>query len=239
MKGSIQKLSIGGYGCSLYLPPGYEDDDRDYPVIYINGETDLNEILNGVEPYFGVECEKFICLGIQAQSWEYSFTPWPAPALSKKGGPFGGGAVYYLNSLECIIKPFLDFGYRTRREPGETALIGYSLAGLASLYALYTSSLFGRIGSLSGSLWYDGWIDFMASHMPVESGAKVYLSLGSGEENVRNQRMALVGDCTRKASQVLAGQIKPEDNLKLEWNNGGHFHEIPDRFKKAILWLMR
>jgi predicted alpha/beta superfamily hydrolase len=108
-----------------------------------------------------------------------------------------------------------------------------------SLYALYNSGAFGRIGSLSGSLWYDGWIDYMNTRLPVNTGARVYLSLGSSEEHSRNKRMAAVGDCTRKASGILAGQLTSPENLTLEWNRGGHFADIPLRFAQALLWLMR
>jgi predicted alpha/beta superfamily hydrolase len=117
--------------------------------------------------------------------------------------------------------------------------MGYSLGGLVSLYALYTCGVFGKIGSLSGSLWYDGWTEFMESNKPVDNGAKVYMSLGDREERARNPRMAKVGDCTRMAAEVLKQQLKSDENITLEWNSGGHFTEIPQRFQKAIIWLMQ
>ncbi|MDP4089655.1 MAG: alpha/beta hydrolase-fold protein, partial [Bacillota bacterium] len=128
--------------------------------------------------------------------------------------------------------------YRTKQEPESTALIGYSLGGLVSIYSLYTCNTFGKIGSLSGSMWFEGWIDFMLTNMPADTGAEVYLSLGKGEERIRNQQMAKVGECTRKAAEILKRQLTSSENVALEWNNGGHFTEIPQRFEKAFLWLM-
>lgn len=117
-------------------------------------------------------------------------------------------------------------------------LIGYSLAGLASLYCLYKSETFGKIGSLSGSLWYDGWLDFISSNSPVNTAAKVYLSLGRNEEHIQNKLMAKVVDYTRRTFDILSDKLISSKNITLEWNKGGHFTEIPQRFIKALLWLM-
>lgn len=239
MKGNIQNLSIGGYECALYLPQEYYTNYISYPVVYINGEDNIQEIMEDMESHFGVDCSAFMLLSVMVKNWDEDFTPWPAPALSKKGEPFGGGATKYLQSLTNTIKPFIDEHYKTKPEPSNTVLMGYSLGGLTALYGLYKSDAFGKIGSLSGSLWYDRWIEFMDSHMPSNAISRVYLSLGKGEEHSRNQRIAKVGDCTRKATLVLEEQLEFKDNIVLEWNDGGHFTETPKRFKRALLWLMK
>lgn len=238
MKGSINNFYINEHECILYLPPGYEKSNADYPVVYVNGEDEIGEIMEGVEPYFGKECEEFIMLSVQSSSWNDEYSPWIAPPLSKKEEPFGGGAADYLCFLAGTVKPWMDEHYRTKQEPESTALIGYSLGGLASLYALYTGRTFGRIGSLSGSLWFDGWTEFTDSNMPADSVVKVYLSLGDREERARNPRMARVGECTRKTADILKKQLKSESDVKLLWNSGGHFTEIPQRYQRALVWLM-
>ena len=61
--------------------------------------------------------------------------------------------------------------------------------------------------------------------------------------------MGKVADCTQRAKNILIRQLSanaddaPSDtqgglpeNVFLEWNDGGHFHEIPKRFAKAIIW---
>jgi uncharacterized protein len=239
MKGVIQKLSINGYECSLYLPPKYWAGTLVYPVVYVSGGDEIEKIIEGVEPHFGKGCEPFLLLNVQPLNWNDEYSPWPTPALTKNDKPFGGGACNYLRFLAETVKPFIDGHYRTIEAPEATALIGYSLGGLVSLYALYTCRAFGKIGSLSGSLWFEGWTEFMELNMPANTGAKVYLSLGKGEERSRNQYMAKVGDCTRKAASILEQQLVSEKNLALEWNNGGHFTETPQRYQKALLWLMR
>lgn len=238
MKGNIEDLYIDEYKCMVYLPPDYQTGERYYPVIYVNGENEIAEIIEGMEPNFGAECGEFILVSILSQNWNDEFSPWAAPSLSKKEKPFGGGASDYLKFLTGKVKPFIDEHYRTKQEPENTLLIGYSLGGLVALYALYTCSVFGKIGSISGSLWFDGWTKFMSCNMPENTGAKVYISLGTGEEHSRNQRMAKVGACTRDAAKILKEKLKSPENVILVWNNGGHFTETSERYQKAIMWLI-
>jgi hypothetical protein len=40
-------------------------------------------------------------------------------------------------------------------------------------------------------------------------------------------------------AEVLKQQLKSAENIALEWNSGGHFTEVPQRFQKAIMWLMQ
>jgi Putative esterase len=56
----------------------------------------------------------------------------------------------YLKSLVLEVKPFIDQHYRTRRGPAHTAVMGSSMGGLISLYALgeYPQA-FGAAGCLS------------------------------------------------------------------------------------------
>lgn len=238
MNGIIEILNIGEYNCSLYLPPDYNKNNANYPVVYVNGGSDIEEIISSIEPHFNIDCNSFILLNIESKDWNKDFSPWPAPALGKNTEAFSGNASQYLNVLINIIKPFIDKNYKTKANSENTILIGYSLAGLTALYCLYKFETFGKIGCLSGSLWYDNWIEFITSNSPPNSKAKVYLSLGNSEERSRNKRMSIVGDNTRKTYDILSEQLTSKENVILEWNSGGHFTEITQRFIKGLLWLM-
>lgn len=119
-------------------------------------------------------------------------------------------------------------------DPARTTLVGYSLGGLHALWSATQCGAFGQIGCLSGSLWYDGAAEYFRSHPLNPAVRRVYLSLGTAEEKARNPRMARVGDCTREIHQLLKGHGV---SCTLEWNPGGHFREIPERFLRAIDWL--
>lgn len=241
-KGTIQEMQIADLSCKLFLPQDYGDSGRRYPVVYVNGEIPIAEIA-GEMAQTGADMD-FLMLSVQPHSWNDDFTPWGAPPFRKGESAPAGQADRYVHCLTEEIKPYLDEHYRTKSEPRHTALIGYSLGGLAALYAAYRTDVFGVIGSLSGSLWYDGFCEYMEKEKPLAANLRVYLSLGKKESMSRNPRMAKVADCTERARDILLGQTicvgqekTREKRVCLEWNEGGHFHEIPRRFARALAWI--
>ena len=248
MNNNVKKLQIAGLSCTLFFPLNYSNTQKRYPVIYVNGEIQIEEVMAEVKRA-GAAAEFFL-LSIQPTSWDDDFTPWSAPAFRKGEEAPAGNADNYIRCLTEEIKPFIDANYRTKPEREHTALLGYSLGGLAALYAVYKTDRFGVVGSLSGSLWYDNFCDFMENEKPLRTDLRVYLSLGRKESLSKNPRMAKVADCTECARDILMHQIGIEarideqsgqteaHNIYFEWNEGGHFHEIPKRFAKAIAWCI-
>lgn len=241
-KERIQELQIAGLSCRLFLPQDYENAGRRYPVIYINGEVSLEEVAKKAAEMDAKM--DFLILSVQPENWNDDFTPWGAPPIRRDEEAPAGLADAYLKRLTQEIKPYVDAHYHTKPEPAHTALIGYSLGGLTALYAVYRTDVFGVIGSLSGSLWYDGFCAYMEREKPLSAEIKVYLSLGKKESESRNPRMARVADCTERARKILlrqtesaACQAASEERVCLEWNEGGHFHEIPRRFARALAWI--
>lgn len=246
MSDGIKEIRIAGMSCNLYLPERYAAGTERYPVIYINGEIPVEEVLTEVRKAGGGT--DFILLSARPESWNDDFTPWKAPAFRRGEEPPQGRAKEYIYRLVQEIKPYMDINYRTKPEPEHTVLLGYSLGGLAAVYSLYLTDCFGWVGSLSGSLWYDDFCEFMERECPLRQEVKVYLSLGKKEKLSRNQRMAKVEECTVRAAELLTRQLGGADgtvaveerirkeSIRLEWNEGGHFHEVAKRFAKAILW---
>ena len=106
----------------------------------------------------GQEYFSFPLLCINNLNWQKDMCPWDSPALIKNEKDFIGGADEYLFLLEKEIIPrAVEI---LGEEPTYYALAGYSLAGLFALYAGYRSSLFSRIASVSGSLWYPDFVSF-------------------------------------------------------------------------------
>lgn len=236
MHKSIEELTIADLTCCLYLPPDYDRKQTHYPVIYINGEVPVTKLLAELKK-MSVPAE-FLLLSIKPQNWNDDFTPWTAPAFRNGETAPKGNADAYIEKLITKIKPYIDDHYRTKREPEHNILLGYSLGGLAALYTLCKTNIFAKTGSLSGSLWYDGFIDFMENQHFVGENRQVYLSLGKKEAKSQNARMGQVAECTRRMQFLLEKEFGKE-NVTFEWNNGGHFHEIPNRFAKALRWLLQ
>ena len=171
---------------------------------------------------------------ISGVDWNRELSPWGAPRVFRGGEGFAGSGSAFLSVLTGQILPLakaqLDF------VPASRAIAGYSLAGLFSLWAAFQTDVFDRTASISGSLWFDGFLNYMKSAAPPKDLRQAYLSLGSREKGARNQRMAVVEDCTRQAVELLRGWDVPVD---FEMNEGGHFQDVPDRIARGIGKLMQ
>lgn len=241
MKGSTQILQVGGRRVLLYLPPAGEDAKR-FPVVYLNAgeewQEQLKDVMDILEPLFENELLPFFAAAVLDVDWERDFTPWPAPALSKKSEPFSGGHSDYLRYLTQELKPYIDANFPTDARPEYTGIAGYSLGGLAALATAYETDQFGRVGSFSGSLWYDGWTEFVQTHTIASPDVRIYLSLGDAESKSRNERMRTVADATEETLTILRQQLIDPSSLRFDWNEGGHFRDVPQRFAKGLRFLM-
>ncbi|MBO5198658.1 MAG: YchF/TatD family DNA exonuclease [Lachnospiraceae bacterium] len=236
MDGTVITLTIEQWKGFLYLPPGYEEcTARRYPVAYLNSGRNMREelpvILDGLEGEFDKGIEPFLIVGYEPEDWNTVYTPWPAPAVFGRE-EFGGQADSYLRTLVEAVKPYVDTNYRTKPDAANTAIMGYSLGGLAAVYAVYRYECFGRAASLSGSLWYEGFREYMRTHDPRNPETSIYLSLGKKEGKSRNRQMREVVPATEEARESLAGKLlKPPE---LVWNEGGHFEGVTERWQAGM-----
>ncbi|HWC18104.1 MAG TPA: alpha/beta hydrolase-fold protein [Terriglobales bacterium] len=149
----------------VYLPPDYEQGDRQYPVLYLHDGQNLFDpetaYVRGMdwkadetadELIRAGEIQPLIIVGIfntgVHRIEEYT------PTRDRKLG--GGHAGLYGRMLVEEIKPFIDERYRTLDGPENTGLGGSSLGGLATLYLGFTyPDVFGKLAVLSPSVWWD------------------------------------------------------------------------------------
>ena len=130
----IQQIQISEFTCNLFLPEDYYAGNRTYPVIYVNGDVPIQEIISEVSKAgYGAD---FILLSVQPGDWNDDFTPWSAPAFRKGEKMPAGLADVYICHLIEEIKSYMDANYRTMPEAEHTALFGYSLGGLTAVYSL-------------------------------------------------------------------------------------------------------
>lgn len=160
--------------------------------------------------------------------WDESFSPWPAEGL-KKGEWFKGSAGMTLLGLLTDFFPFIEPPLRIASP--KRALAGVSLSGLFAVWAVHKSDAFEAVASVSGSLWYDNFPEWVAKHRISPSVRKVYLSLGEKEKNAKNPRVARVEDATREVAETLASQEVP---VVFELNPGTHFSALLPRLEKAL-----
>ena len=175
----------------------------------------------------------FPLLCINNLNWQKDMCPWDSPALIKNERDFIGGADEYLFLLEKEIIPrAVEI---LGEEPTYYALAGYSLAGLFALYAGYRSSLFSRIASVSGSLWYPDFVYFAKEKKMLSKAERLYLSLGIEEARTMH---AVLSTIERKTRELVEHYQSSGYCVNFEQNPGNHFCEVEQRIEKGIRWIM-
>ena len=176
---------------------------------------------------------KAYLVSIEVPDWNRDLSPWPSPKVFKGGEAFAGGADAFLQTLLSDVLP--DAEAQMKAQPVDRYLAGVSLAGLFAIYALYRTDRFTAVASVSGSFWYDGFVEYMEQHQPQGLVQKVYLSVGDRERMTRNQRLAAVEDNTRRAAQLLQSS---GIHTCFELNEGNHFANGGLRMQSALAWLL-
>ena len=139
------------YSQKLVIFAGGEDNNDNLQEI-----TDIRKILS---PYIKRgEISAFNIMSISCGNWDSDYSPWKEEIGERM---FEGNADIYFQDLKYIIDHLKD-NEGLAAEPDSTYIIGYSLAGLASLYSITLSDMpFRHCACVSGSLWYPGFIDYL------------------------------------------------------------------------------
>lgn len=163
---------------------------------------------------------------ISGVSWEEDLTPWKAPGL--KGGEYAGKAQYFLEMLKADL--FFNLEISLQMKKAERSIVGVSLSGLFAVWASLSMPLFSAVGSVSGSLWYDGFLEWMKKNTDTVTG-RYYFSLGDKEKEGKNRRLASVEESTLEAVDLLKSVGK---DVTFEYNEGNHFGPLIERIENAI-----
>jgi len=170
-------------------------------------------------------------VSVEVPDWNRDLSPWKAERVFRKRDDFAGGAKEFLHKLlEIVPEAEKMLGF----VPEFRGIAGYSLAGLFAVWTLYRTDVFSRAASMSGSLWFDGFAEFMEEHRPVNAPEKVYLSVGEREKQTKNVRMAQVEACTVRTAEILRGY---GTDVRFDLNPGGHFDEVPGRIGRGLRWI--
>ena len=163
---------------------------------------------------------------VSGVNWEEDLTPWKAPGL--KGGEFAGKAQYFLEMLKADL--FFNLEASLRIPKPDRSIVGVSLSGLFAVWASLSMPLFSAVGSVSGSLWYDGFLEWIKENMDTVTG-RYYFSLGNKEKDGKNRRLASVEESTLEAVELLKSAGR---EVTFEYNEGNHFGPLIERIEKAI-----
>ena len=195
--------------CYMILPEGIKED--------------LAEGLRRLANKHGVSI-----VVLEDVNWNNDLTPWPAEGVFKKAKPFGGQATSFLDKLTQEIIPETE--ERLGIEQAERTILGVSLSGLFAIWSVYITDAFANVISLSGSLWYDGFVEWMKANTAPPKTRKVCMLLGEKEKNAKEKRMATVEEKTFAAADILKENV----SVVCELVEGTHFSPIMPRLERSF-----
>lgn len=188
----------------IWLPPGYDARGRRrYPVLYAHDGQNLfvpGHSVGGAEWGFDETLGRLIASGavrpaIVVAIWNTSDRPaeyMPAAPVAVPEIDLHVGdrslaradirSDRYLRFLVEELKPRIDRGYRTRAGPADTLIMGSSMGGLISAYALARyPQVFGAAACLS-THWPAGdgvVVDWLAANLGPPAGRRIYFDHGT------------------------------------------------------------
>ncbi len=225
----------------LYLPPSYQQSDKAYPVIYMHdgqnlfdqvsayaGEWGIDETLDQLASSQGFEA---IVVGID-NGGEFrmnELSPWPNKRFGEAQGK------QYMDFIVEVVKPYIDSNYRTKSAADFTAIMGSSMGGLISHYAIHAyPKVFSKAGIFSPSYWYSPDVFSFTQNSKADLDARLYVMFGDKEGD------GMISD-TFKMQRQLKQQGHPRQNMQFKRVAGGEHNEQlwRNEFAEAVLWLFQ
>ncbi|MEC1594073.1 alpha/beta hydrolase-fold protein [Bacillus spizizenii] len=243
MNGSLSEHKAGKRRFTLYLPPSYSpDNSRRFPAVYVqDGSSLFQDQIELLESTFQQRrLPEHVLIGIEPENRLDEYTPWPAASLSDRFPDFGGMGYDYLSDITNRFIPFIEENWNVTREPQSRGMIGASLGGLISMFTLLRyPSMFEKIGSISGSYWYENAAETIHLSSLKPGTARVFMSAGSeeGREKQSIQRHMLQN--TKQVHQSLKEKGFTEDQLCFSIEKGAVHHRkyFCKQFTIALEWL--
>lgn len=172
----------------LLLPNDYRMSERRYPVIYALDGQNLFEARTAFGGQHWKIPETMSKMPKKLQAIVVGIDN-AGPGRIREYAPYkrghqGGGGLEHLRFIMDKLKPEVDGSYRTMPQQKTTAIIGSSMGGLLALWAgLRFGEVFGRVGALSPSLWFNPQVFQLAAN-DVGKKSRFYVA-GSIRETSR------------------------------------------------------
>lgn len=228
-KGKVRPLHI-------WLPEGYYDTDRRYPVMYFFDGHNLffNEDATygkswGLKEFMEQWGKEMIIVGIECghegNERLSEYLPYPAKHFFAQFEPWGEKTMDW---IVYEIKPMIDREYRTVPFRECTAIGGSSMGGIMSLYAVvHYNRWFSKAACVSTAMGFcmePLMEDLQASY--VDPDTRVYLSWGTREAKKFNVNRADRSSRTYRNNKAVADHLKKRKiPVKMECQIGGRHCE--------------
>lgn len=139
---------------------------------------------------------------ITGMDWQNVFSPWPAPGVPKGTPDFKGESPEFLKILRSEVMPAVD------KELGlvpsvRRSLVGVSMSGLFALWQWMICDEFTDIACMSGSFWYEGFVNWMKTRSVPHKSGKAFFLLGDKENKSKVQEFNNVLADTQEIVELL------------------------------------
>lgn len=198
--------------CFVYTPPGYNTNDKKYPVLYLQHGGGENETGWSSQGHANLIMDNLIAEGkanpfiivMDNGTWAMpNNQPRPAPGARPAGSwPPEGWADGFKNTLLNDIIPMIDANYRTLADQPHRAMAGLSMGGMQTrTITLANPDVFSHVGMFSGgSISTD---DISKSPNFKDKVKLVFISFGGHE--LANPREGTVNPKTNTDALKQAG----------------------------------
>lgn len=167
---------------------------------------------------------------ITGMSWDNDLTPWAAPGVPKGTPAFQGLAPEFFRELTETVVPAVEKRMGVTVSSGRT-LVGVSLSGLFTLWQWAQSDFFHNIATLSGSYWYDDFVQWIWAQSFTDKTGKCFMLLGDAEPHSPNPVFATVGKCT----EDIVGYLRRQKvNVTYMLVKGNHYQYPLQRLDMAL-----
>lgn len=244
----------------VWLPPGYDSNTADrYPVIYMH---DGQNLFNPEDSFIGVvwspdsammnltvseNVRPAIIVGIwnNGEKRYQEYMPQKAESMKPKNPVVRFFQSFYkpeilsdnyLKFLVTELKPFIDKNYRTESDQPNTFIMGSSMGGLISLYAVCEyPDIFGGAGCIS-THWPAGdgvMLDYLNNHLPSPDNHKIYFDYGTETLDSQYEPFQITVDDKmaksgwNKGKNWLTKKFEGEEHSERAWRKRVH---IPIKF---------
>ena len=219
---AAKTFETGGKQAALY-----QSGEKNSPLILLNNYSDEGaSVIQAMREMDTPDCSLLVVSNL---NWDHDMAPWYCPPVTANDAPFTGGADDYLDLLLTKILP--EARSLLPGTPRFIGIAGYSLAGLFALYAMYRCDVFDRVASMSGSLWFPDFREYVFTHGMKKRPDKLYLSLGDKEAKTRNELLKSVQE---KTEQIVSHYRQLGLDVTWELNPGNHFRDAALRSAKGI-----
>ncbi|MBI5836383.1 MAG: esterase [Candidatus Eisenbacteria bacterium] len=142
----------------VYLPPGYDDGNRRYPVIYLlTGFTGFG-LMSLNRSHFTEAMDQRLDRLILSGAMKPCIVVMPDCITTFGGSQYlnSRSTGRYMDHLVRELVPYVDRFYRTRPGPRHRAVVGKSSGGYGALMlGLLHPEIFGAVGSHSGDMCFE------------------------------------------------------------------------------------